>query len=152
MTHRAGQICSRIAQLLSASSSLVGVSIFTDLTYSLSEQASELPAITVNEGDDVPDSDEGNDNLAFIDSQTSFEIAAYAVGIDEPTVKAALRELRRVIHMVLMADPTLGLSFVIATKYGGAEQASMSVAGEQCAGSLVSNWRVQYRMNFLDPG
>ena len=152
MTHRAGQISARIVEILAASSDLGLPNNFADRTLSLLEELGEVPCTTTNEGADNPISDEGNDNVAFIDSQIDFEITGYAVGADEPTVKAELRRQRRYIHAALMADATLGLAFVVACKYQGAEKATLNGNGEVMAGSLTSNWRVHYRMNFLDPG
>lgn len=152
MTHRAGQITARIVAILSASTDLAITNNYADRTLSLLEDIGEVPCTTTNEGSDTPISDEGNDNVAFIDSQIEFDITGYATGADEPTVKAELRRQRRYIHAALMADPTLGLAFVIACKYQGAEAAELNGNGEVMAGSLTSKWRVHYRMNFLDPG
>ena len=156
MTHRAGQITAAIVQTLQASTQLLVPLILQDREMSLSEDAGELPCVCVNEGDDDALSDEGNDNLGFIDSEISFEITGYAVGTSEPEVKAELRRQRRYIHVALLAYLTagnpIGLAFVSAIKYSGADKAVISVTGEVTAGSIVSRWRVQYRMNVLDPG
>lgn len=155
MTHRAGQICDAIAALHAASSTL-SVAVFQDREYSLEEGIGELPCITVNEGDDTPLSDDGNDNVVFIDSQIDFELKAYACGNDEPSVKAELRRIRAESHKVMLGyliaftDP-LGLPFVHAVRYGGASAAEMSVNSEKTCGSMSCTWRVQYRMGTTDP-
>lgn len=152
MTHRTAQISAAIVSILQASNDLAIASIFPDREYSLLEDVGEMPCVCVNEGDDNPISDEGNDNVAFIDSQVEFETLGYAAGDSEAEVEAELRRQRRYIHKALNADTTLGLSFVIAIKYAGAGKSNKSAAGERMAGSKSSNWRVHYRMNFLDPG
>ncbi len=155
MTHRVGQISDAIAALHSASTTL-GAAVFQDREFSLEEGLGELPCITINEGDDTPLSENGYDNLGFIDTQVDFELKSYAVGIDEPTVKVELRRLRAESHIVMLAHLVtftnpLGLSFVHAVRYGGASASEISVLGEQTAGSMACAWRVQYRMNLTNP-
>lgn len=157
MTHRAGQIILATAQTLTSWSDLGVPSVFRDREFSLEESSGEVPCACVNEGDDTPVSEEGNDNVAYIDSLLEVEVVGYATGSTEPEVKAELRRQRREYHRALFAffaagtDP-LGLPFVIAIKYGGAGKAAISTAGENVAGSMVNRFLVHYRMNFNDPG
>lgn len=154
MSHRAEQIIDAVVALLQASPS-IGVSpenIFAHRSLSLSEDQGEMPAITVNIGEDSPVSDQGNDNLAFIDSLLTVEIVGYFIAPDEADVKRELFRQRRYAHVALLADPTLGLPFVMGTQYGGASKPEIDSSTQQCAGSLEAPWRVPYRMNIADPG
>lgn len=153
--HRAEQIIDATVSALQARASSLQVpaaNVFAHRTLSLDDDQGELPAITVNFGEDDPDSELGSDNLAFIDSALSISIVGYAIDPDETVVRRALLNQRRYIHAALMADQTLGLSFVIGTRYGGAAAPEIDSSGELVAGSLESRWAVHYRMNITDPG
>jgi hypothetical protein len=155
MAHRAEQIIDAIVAALRANASSLRVpaaSIFPHRSLSLSEDQGELPAIAVNFGDDDPASELGNDNLAFIDSLLSVSIIGYSVDPDEPSVRRALLNQRRYVHAALLADQSLGVGFVIATRYGGAGAPEFDSTTQKIAGSLESRWRVFYRMNITDPG
>lgn len=154
MTHRADQIIDAIVSALQAQASLQvpSANIYAHRSLSLSEDQGELPAITVNFGEDDPVSDLGTDNLAFIDSLLAITITGFAVDPDEPVTRKALLSQRRYIHAAIMADQTLGLSFVIGARYAGAGAPELDSSSEIIAGSLESRWQILYRMDIADPG
>lgn len=154
MTHRAEQIIDAIVALIKAQANLPvnAGNVYAHRTLSLADDQGEMPAITVNIGDDQPSNEGGTDNLAFIDSLLSVSIVGYAIESTEEEVKSQLMDQRRRVHQALMADDSLALPFVIATRYGGAAAPEMDATTERIAGSMESRWHISYRMNFTDPG
>ena len=146
MAHRAAQVIDAIAALLAANTSLQA-QVFKNRTLVLSEDEGELPAVTVNFGADEPDSVE---ELNRIGSALEVVLTAACVGDSEAEVLAALLELRRQSHIALMADTSLGLSFVWHTVYGGASIPQLQ-QGERMCGALTTRWTVRYAMNITDP-
>lgn len=151
MTHRAEQIIDAVAAALRASSTLQA-NVFEHRAMSIADDQGELPAVSVDAGEDDPLSELGNDNMAFIDSLLSVAVTACVTGDTEEELKTALFDKRRRIHQALMADSTLGLSFCMGTRYAGAGQMQINVNAERMAGSIETRWRVLYRQNITDPG
>ena len=152
--HREQQIINAFVAALQASTLLAipAANVFANRSLSLAEDQGEMPAATVNEAEDVQTSDLGTDNLAFIDSLLGVEVQHFATGTSDAEVRTALSDQRRYIHVALMADDTLGLSFVIGLRYGGADRAEIDSNGALIVGSRISRWAVHYRMNKTDPG
>lgn len=148
MAHRAEQIVDAIAAIIAARVQPPGAHVFTHRRLSVDPYQDELPLVSVDFGDDTP----AADNTQFIDSVLTVPTTAVAVGPEERDVKLKLLELRREVHRAIMADPTLGLAFVVYTNYGGAAEPVYETDGELLVGELTSNWFVHYRMNVLDPG
>jgi hypothetical protein len=149
MTHRAEQILDAAVAAIPATAQ----SVFKHRRDSLSDAEQELPATSVDEGDDQPLDDDGASNVSFIDSMLTVETTAFARESDEATLKAKLGELRVINHKAMMgSDRTLGLTaFVIDVKYGGSDAPEIERAGEMFAGKQTSRWFVHYRMNITDP-
>lgn len=150
MSHRAQQALDAVAAILAANTSM-GASIYTHRILSVSEADQELPAVSVRYGADTPADDDGALNFAFLDSLLELQIVALASGIDEQAVLAMLLDLRRQIHISLMADRSQGLAFVIDTRYGGASAPEIDASTELVRGRLEQRWLVHYRMNISDP-
>lgn len=154
MSHRVEQVVDAAAAILGAHALFSGVSVFQHRVLSLSDEDQEMPAVSITFGDDVPLDEDGTANLAFFDSlQTlAFRIVVKARDQDEEEhVISALQDLRRAVHVALMADDTLGLAFVIGLRYGGADPPVIQVEGEYLCGMLDCRWSVHYRMNKSDP-
>jgi hypothetical protein len=147
MTHRADQIIDRIVTLMPATAAA-----FKHRTLPLSDSDGELPANSVCMGADTPpDSNDGFSNLAFIDSSLIVDVVHRCRAATEEEALVALVDMRRDVHVALMADDTLGLAFVIGTYYSGADEPERDAEQDRAAGRLVSHWRVHYRMNITDP-
>lgn len=149
MTHRADQILDAAVAAIESVVGGAGVKVYKHRRLSLGVDQDELPAISVDFGEDAPAADL---NTQFIDSTLTLEVTGVVYGYEEAEVKAALLKLRREAHQALMADDTLGLAFVFTTFYGGAEAPEIDADGEYVIGKLTAPWRVQYRMNRSDPG
>jgi hypothetical protein len=150
MPHRAIQILDAIDALLAANSNL-GAAVFKQRAETLSYGEQELPAVAVMMGDDDPPNELGAVNLTFLDSLLAVTCSAVNTAASEPELIAALLEMRRQIHITLMADRTLGLGFVIDVRYQGAVTPEINTAGEYMVGRVDTRWAVHYRMNTTDP-
>lgn len=148
MSHRVEQIIEAFAALVDAN---FNGSVYIHRALSLSEEEGELPAISIDFGEDSPLDDDGASNLAFLDSLVSVMATIYTRGSEEIEVRRALMAARTAMHIAIMADRTLGLSFVVDTRYGGADEPEINAETEYLAGRLVCRWAVHYRMNITDP-
>jgi hypothetical protein len=151
MSHRAEQVIDAVVALLQASTTL-GVpsqSVYPLRTFSLAEDQGEIPAVCVNFGDDNP----ADDYQTLDDVASALEVftTSYLLADEEPELKRSLLDVRKEIHKAIVADSTLGLSFVLSIAYGGAAAPERDATGERLAGSQVSRWIVTYSMNPNDP-
>lgn len=154
MTHRALQIVDAVkAELIAASAvpGAVSMSVYRQRTDDLDVSQLELPAACLMFSQDVPFSDLGNTNLAFIDSLLTLQIVIVAEGGPQDSVIESLMAMRVQVHKAVMADVTQGLAFVIATRYGGVDAPTFSTDGDRDSGALISVWHIHYRMNIFDP-
>lgn len=150
MTHRAEQIVDAIASAIS-SSSFTG-SVYKHRALSLSESDGELPAVSVDFGEDEPADDDGAANLSYVDSLLTVETTIYLREDEEERVKVALNAARTAIHIAVMASPRdFGFEWVTGIAYGGADKPEFDAGAEFIAGTLVCRWQVRYRMNITDP-
>ena len=156
MAHRRTQIIDAIVAIIQASASIqvAPQNVFKNRSLSLSEEQDEMPAVCVNRSEDQPDSELGNDNVAFIDSLLSVTTVGYVLGDSEGEVVEDLDEQARHVQAAILADQSLGLgeTKVIGTRYGGSGEPQIDTTGERTAGSLESRWTIHYRMNIADPG
>lgn len=147
--HRADQVLNAIVTAITAAVQPTGVKVFAHRRLTLLADQDELPAISVDFGEDNPAQELTG---GYFDSLLSCQITAVAVAREEADLKTELLDLRRRIHVALMADRTLGLSFVVNTHYGGTEAPQIDASVDPIVGELVSVWNVYYRMNIADPG
>lgn len=100
----------------------------------------ELPAYNIEIGQDVPLSDLGPDNVAFIDWEQAIFVDCYQKSIAD-NIDAIFLTMRNYVHVALMADYTQGVSFVMTTIPAGAEEPIIDDSGEQKT--------MVYRVNFI---
>lgn len=149
MSHRVQQIAERAALLIGQQVEDKGTHVYVHRRLTLDPEQDETSSISVDYGEDRP----LTENTQFIDSQFVLSVTAIVAHPVESELREQLLELRRDAHIALMADVTLGLSFVIVTSYAGALEPVISANdGEVESGELTSNWLVAYRMNRTDPG
>ena len=146
MTHRADQVIDAVVSIISAA---VAARVEKNRTIPFASESIEqdLPAISVRMGSDDP----LIQNVSFIDSALSVNVVLIVSRETEPDVVADLMELRRATHVALMADQTLGKSFVSDTRYAGASAPEIDLSGKSPAGRMETLWLVPYRMNIADP-
>jgi hypothetical protein len=141
--HRAEQILDSVVAIL------VAASIPAEKYRSTSYDSGELPAVSVRMGPDAPPVPS---NIPIIDSEFPLVLVCLAKGATEAEAFAALMDLRKRSHVALMADRTLGLSFVSDCRYLGAGQPEIEQQStEQASGQLETSWAVPYRMSLADP-
>lgn len=150
MTHRAEQIVDAAVAAIKASAP-TSINVYSHRRIGLSEAANDLPAISVEFGEDRPLDPDGASNIAFIDSLLELNVIGIAAAVEEQDLKADLLALRSEIHVALMADRTLGLAFVADVRYGGAEAPDIDTEIDLLVGSISTQWFVHYRMNISDP-
>jgi hypothetical protein len=152
MSHRAEQIINRAAELHTAAAD-VAANVFTDRVLSLAEEQDELPAFSITEGADQPQTE----NMGFIESLLTLRVFAFAVSVDEADLRRQLRAMRARTHRYLTTNGTLsqvnitlGLDFVSDVRYGGALEPQVIKRAQWC-GLVECPWHVLYRMNQTDP-
>lgn len=152
MTHRAAEILDAVAALVLArvnASGNSGVKVFTHRRFTLDPEQDELPAISIDYGEDRPAESR---SLSSIGSVLSVECTAIVMSPHEDELREKLLELRAEIHRAVMANPRLGLpDVVVSTFYGGAGAPAIEAEGEQLVGALTSTWLVRYQMSLSDP-
>ena len=149
-SHRAQQVVEAIAAALAANTDL-DAAVYTNRTLPVSVEDNEVPCVSVVYGGDEPLNAEGAVNLAYIDSLLEVFVKCTGAGNSEEAMLAALMVLRRQVTVTLMADRSLGLAFVMDTRYGGASAPESDARIDKYVGKLDTRWHVMYRMNLLDP-
>jgi hypothetical protein len=145
--HRAEQVIDALVALQPVSDG----QRFKNRTLSLSADDLELPAAVVSIGEDSPLDDDGASNLAFLDSLLTADCELVVQASNEEDAASDLMDLRRDQHVAIMADRSLGLSFVIDTRYQGASAPEFEQLAEFTAARMTTRWLVHYRMNIADP-
>lgn len=149
MTHRAEQILTAVTAAIAARVEKTGVKVYTHRRLSLDPEQDELPAISVDYGEDRR---ADSQTLGTIASFLSVEVTAIVAKQTEPEAREQLLELRAEIHRAVMANPKQGIpDVVVSTYYGGAAAPEVDTDGEQIVAALTSTWIVHYRMDLADP-
>lgn len=111
----------------------------------------EPDAIDIRFGPDAPVNEFGTDRLDVIDSIQRMYVDLYTRSIEhEERVVDQIYELRSQTHAALLADPTLGLAFVISIRYQGTEDFEPLNAGDR-VGAMRTVWDIAYRMDYANP-
>jgi|SRR5262245_3145611 len=150
--HRAEQILEEIVARMQASPT-IGVApecVFKHRTLSIGEKDGEIPANTVNAGDDDP-APEYTEINGEIGSQLEVLTTAYRTADDEALLKSLLFEARAEIQKAINPPQKLGLSFVLMVEYGGASAMETDAVGEVFAGKYESRWLITYHSDETDP-
>lgn len=149
--HRAEQIV-QAAKSAIATQSGIGASVRAHDSMELNAEDQELPAVSVNEGEDSPPDEDGSANLGYVDSILQLKLVLKCQGSTQQEVSTELFRLRAVTHRAMLAAPrTLGLDFVFGIRYGGASEPEYSTDGSPLAGRMECAFSVPYRMNLTDP-
>ena len=107
----------------------------------------QLPAIGLFQGAEEPE----RISLPFIDEmlEVRTEVAAKGTQIN---IETDLNELRRQVHLLLMASNALGLAYVIDIIPNGTDEPNIDGAAEKFTGTMTLNWVVHYRHQNTDAG
>lgn len=149
--HAALAIAQQVVALLKTVTYWNPENVVRERVVGFSRRDNDLPAVSVFMAEDQPVSDNGQENMAFIDSELTIQCVVFVSQPTEEEVIDQLLEMRRQIHIALMADYTLGLSFVSDTRYGGASPPDIEDDGGSLIGRMEVTWKIQYRMRLSDP-
>lgn len=135
-------IMARVTERLAAS---VAADVFRGRVDPLEDV--QLPAVGVFQGADQP---LDRQNIQVMDQilEVRTEVAAKATG--DETAETLLNDLRRQIHLVLMADNALSLAYVIDILPDGADEPDIQGTAERVTGTMVVRWLVHYRHRVAD--
>ena len=111
----------------------------------------DLPVVGVFQGAEEPLGDQGRMNVAVMDQllEVRTEVADKSTSMN---IETELNELRRQVHLLLMAENPLSLAYVIDIIPNGVDEPTIDGAAEQYVGTMVLNWIVYYRHNQADAG
>ena len=107
----------------------------------------QLPVVGVFQGAEEPE----RISLPFIDGllEVRTEVAAKSTQIN---IETDLNELRRQVHLLLMASNALDLAYVIDIIPNGTDEPNIEGAAEKFTGTMTLNWVVHYRHQNTDAG
>jgi len=111
----------------------------------------DLPAVGVFQGAEEPTGEAGRMNVAVMDQflEVRTEVADKSTALN---IETELNELRRQVHLLLMAENPLSLAYVIDIIPNGVDEPTIDGSGDHYAGTMVLNWIVYYRHNQADAG
>ena len=119
-------------------------------------QPSELPALGLYMGADSPLAEYQTGLIDWelnirIESTVSIDAADNA-SLTDSTIETKLNLIRSEVHAAVMADHTLGLSYVIDIMPGTASEPILSGEGAEPTGSQVIEYLIHYRTSRADIG
>ncbi len=111
----------------------------------------QLPAIGLFQGAEEPAGENGRLNMGFMDQflEVRTEVAAKST---QANIETDLNELRRQVHILLMAENALSLAYVIDIIPNGVGEPNSDGTTDQFAGTMTLNWIVYYRHQQADAG
>lgn len=119
-------------------------------------QAAELPALSLYMGEDTPAAEYQTGLVDWelqirIESMVSIDAADNA-SLTDSTIETQLNLIRSEVHAAVMADHTLGLSYVIDIIPGTASAPILSGEGAEPTGSQAIEYTIHYRTSRADIG
>ena len=110
--------------------------------------ADALPALSVDMDAEQPDA---TANMSVVDEALTVNITAY-VRTTDGNLDTLLNTIRAEVYQALMADYTLGLSFVQRIEWGGRGQPQRSDGEQQPITQQTLKFIVHYRHSYTDTG
>ena len=108
-----------------------------------------LPALTLEMGEETPLGDQGPLNIAFYDQQLMVDITIHVKTLDG--VETELNQIVLEIWRKLAANHTLGLAYVEQIYYQGRDKPELAETGDQPTLTQITHWVVHYRHSRADP-
>lgn len=148
MPHRAEQIMVEVLSRLTGLAT-TGDNAFRNRVHG--REDTEVPALAIYQEADTPLGEDGFVNYAYLDSELTVKIVAHVKTGTAPETQ--LNQIRREVHVALMADYQQGIPDVVVTTIprGTATPVLLS-EGEVPTASLDIYWGFQYRSSQTDPG
>ncbi len=147
MATRIEQLIDALVTVLEADVNITVGSVHRSRVEAFSD--AELPAYSIEIGEDSPLGELGPDNVAFIDWAQQIFIDCYAKSI-AVNIDAVFLTMRSNVHRSLMADHTQGLNFVTTTIPDGADEPVLDDSGEQKTSVYRTNWVFRLRTSIND--
>lgn len=142
--HRAEQIVVDVITTLTGLTT-TGTNVFRGRVYPL--QTANLPGLCVFQGPDRP---QETSSYTHIDSDLTVYVDIY-VKSSTAQVDTLLNQIRKEVVIALSASYTQGLSFVIDTVEGDADEPDLNGDSDQPAARLRTSWVFRYRRSRSDP-
>ncbi len=139
--HRANQILQAVKTRLTGLAT-TGANIYQSRAYAIEN----LPAINIRYAGDQP----LTTNNQTQDSKLNINVEIFTKK-QESQLDAELLQIRKEIQIAIMADPTLGLPFVIDCEPVGMGAPDYDTE-DQAIAYAVAQYEIIYRSNLLDPG
>lgn len=109
---------------------------------------SRFPVVGLYQGDEelarVP-------GLTIMDEALEIRTSVGTISVEE-NIETDLNELRRQVHLLMMAPNTLNLDYVEDIIPSGVNEPTVSVAAEMFKGEMIINWIIKYRHQYTDAG
>ena len=112
---------------------------------------SQLPAVAIFQGAEEPIGEQGRMNMSYMDQflEVRTQVADKSTALN---IETSLNELRRQVHLLLMAENALSLAYVIDIIPNGVDEPVIDGSAEKYTGTMVLNWIVYYRHQHADAG
>lgn len=110
---------------------------------------SALPMVGVYQGSDEPLDESA---WPFMDSLLELRTEVADEASTPAALETALNELRRRVHLLMMADNALALAYVVDIMPVGVDEPETSGEAERIKGSMVCRWGVHYRHKWNNAG
>lgn len=107
----------------------------------------QLPAVGVFQGADEPLE---RQNIQVMDQLLEVRTEVATKADEGEVIETLLNELRRQVHLALMAENALGLPYVIDIVPDGADEPDIQGTAERITGTMVVRWIVHYRHRVAD--
>lgn len=146
--HRAEQILAAVKTTLSNVNSFETLRAPLD---ALSNELQEVPAVCIFMGEDPLQDDDGFQVMGSMRSIMTVNIDLWDQADRDTNIETKLNQLRKDVHIALMATPRLGLSFVIDFRPFGADEPDLSPDGEAITGMRRTIWIAEYNSSVTDP-
>jgi len=144
----------RAEQIMDAFTTLVtgltttGSNVERDRAYAFDDSINY--ALAVYQGDDTP-FDRTDQNWFNINHDLEVSIVIHARLASSTPISQTLNLIRKEITAAVLADYTLGLSFVIDTVEGNSLKPVIDIGGEKPIAIQTFNWLVKYERSRTDP-
>ena len=145
MTHRAETILDAVETTLTGLTT-TGVNVQRGILYELVN----VPALIIEKGTDNTLGEQGSNNLSFIDRELNVKVTAVVeVNSNQET---ALNIVGSEVYAALLADYTLGLSFVANCWLLSDSEPFINTSGQTPVATMEMNYSIQYRHSATDTG
>lgn len=140
MTHRAETV---MVQFVAAVTGLTttGANVFRDRVYDIESSKAAALSVLMGPDDPLPDDQQSH---PYLDSWLSIDVDIYVKQASSVAVTTTLNKIRAEITAAVMADYTLGQTFIVDYEEGGADAPEIGI-GEQPVARQRIGWRFLYR-------